>query len=172
MIRKYLYIYFIFVLSVVIGVYICREYELVSNEYVFDINFSWRKLFFNNLILYAELIFFGIISFSILFYVLLGINLLILIHNISSGINVYGNKFILIIISHGMFEIFLFVCGIIFMYKYVGYIKKYINNEVSSIKLKKNVDELINVFLTGIVFILIGSLVEKYVTPILWTLYF
>ena len=58
MIRKYLYIYFIFVLSVVIGVYICREYELVSNEYVFDINFSWRKLFFNNLILYAELIFF------------------------------------------------------------------------------------------------------------------
>ena len=100
MIRKYLYIYFIFVLSVVIGVYICREYELVSNEYVFDINFSWRKLFFNNLILYAELIFFGIISFSILFYVLLGINLLILIHNISSGINVYGNKFILIIISH------------------------------------------------------------------------
>ena len=58
------------------------------------------------------------------------------------------------------------------MYKYVGCIKKYINNEVSSIKFKKNVDELINVFLTGIVFILIGSLVEKYVTPILWTLYF
>lgn len=169
-IKKFLYSYLLFLFLLLIFAYIFYIFNMYDNSYKLSSPSSIFRIFFNNLLLYAELILIGLLTFTIFYYILTLVNVIILSYNIVSGIIVYGSKLFYIFI-YGFFELSLFIVSFLIMLEYSSLIKfilKKENNYLNYNYYLNKFNTFLNLFLIGILNIFISSILEYYTITLLF----